>query len=354
MSMKRRMRILFEIMKRVILSRIMKRKITYIIISITIIVSSFFLSCCSFEENPSCDIEEKDNVPTKVDEELVLGFEAEDISQDSIILESIQQEVEKQEEIPEDELIFLNPEWMYADSVAIYNDGAMLYRAQMNRKNIIIAVDAGHGTTGASGLKLYCHPDHSQKTTGGSSAAGSIQINAQSGGMTFRDGTQEGKATFLVSSLLKDFLIAEGYDVLMLRDAESVELDLLARTIIANYIADCHISIHFDGDGLDYDKGAFYISVPEGIKNMPPVDTMWELHDKLGDCLIEGLIEKGVNIYKDGSMSIDLMQTSYSTIPSVDLELGNQCTELDDERLSAYVEGIAIGVDSFFESNETK
>ena len=32
-------------------------------------------------------------------------------------------------------------------------------------------------------------------------------------------------------------------------------------------------------------------------------------------------------------MKIDLTQTSYSTIPSVDIELGNQCSDHNDSRL---------------------
>lgn len=48
-------------------------------------------------------------------------------------------------------------------------------------------------------------------------------------------------------------------------------------------IADCHIAIHFDGDGLDYDKGIFYMAVPDGIKNMYPVSTIWQEDDRLGE-----------------------------------------------------------------------
>ena len=172
--------------------------------------------------------------------------------------------------------------------------------------------------------------------------------NAQSGGMTFNDGTGEATMTLKVARLFRDRLLEDGYDVLMLRDEDRVELDLMSRTVIANNMADCHISIHFDGDGLGYDKGAFYIAVPDGIKNMSPVKETWELDDRLGAQLVEGLGASGIKIYGNGTMKIDLTQTSFSTIPSVDLELGNQATLVNDELASKYVEGMMLGVDSFF------
>ena len=100
--------------------------------------------------------------------------------------------------------------------------------------------------------------------------------------------------------------------------------DNVARTVICNNVADCHIALHWDsGDGKNYDKGCFYISVPEVLKSMEPVASHWQQHDALGADLVEGLRGQGATIYGKGNMSIDLTQTSYSTIPSVDMELGN-------------------------------
>lgn len=243
----------------------------------------------------------------------------------------------------------MDESWDYADYTAIHNDGVTLHRAQENRKEIVIAIDPGHGTTGAEGKKMYCHPDQSVKTTGGSTAAGAVQANAQSSGMTFRDGTGEGIINLKVSRLVMSSLLESGYDVLMLRDSEKIELDLLARTLIANHYADCHISLHFDGDNLDYDKGAFYIAVPDGIKDMPPVDSMWRDDDRLGECIIQGLNDNGVKIYNDGKLKIDLMQTSYSSIPSVDIELGNQCSDVGDNALQQLANGVLAGINLFYQ-----
>ena len=245
--------------------------------------------------------------------------------------------------------INIDKTWQYADFSAINSGCATLSRALSSRKDIIIGINAGHGTKGGDKVKTYCHPDKTPKVTGGTTSEGAIKSIAVSGGMTFLDGTKESDITLKVAQILKEKLLSEGYDVLMLRDSDDVQLDNIARTVICNNVAACHIAIHFDGDNLDYDKGCFYISTPDGIKNMAPVSSVWEKHEMLGKSLITGLKENGCKIYKDGSMSIDLTQTSFSTVPSVDIELGNAASKHDDESLSILADGLLYGINQFFD-----
>ncbi len=244
--------------------------------------------------------------------------------------------------------VALDPSWKFADHAAISSGSARLYRAQANRKNVVIGVNAGHGTRGGQSVKTLCHPDGSAKVTGGTTSAGSVKAVAVSGGMTFVDGTSEAAVALRCAQLFRDTLLAKGYDVLMLRDGEDVQLDNVARTVIANNAADCMISLHWDGDGLSYDKGCFYISVPDGLKGMEPVATYWQQHEKLGQALIGGLSSAGCKINGKGSMAIDLTQTSYSTIPSVDIELGNAASAHDDATLSHLATALADGVARMF------
>lgn len=247
------------------------------------------------------------------------------------------------------QLISLDDTWQYADHSAIHSGAAVLYRAAENRKDIIIGVNAGHGTSGGSSVKTLCHPDGSAKTTGGSTGAGATRAAAVSGGMTFQDGTPEKSVTLRMAQIFRDRLLAAGYDVLMLRDGDDVQLDNVARTVICNNVANCHIALHWDGDGLSYDKGCFYISVPDALKGMEPVASHWQQHDALGAALITGIQNQGAAIYKNGQMSIDLTQTSYSTIPSVDMELGNACSDHSDEALSRLADGLTEGVNGYFD-----
>lgn len=185
--------------------------------------------------------------------------------------------------------ITLDPSWTYADHSKINSGAAVLYKAAENRKEIVVGVNAGHGTSGGTKVKTLCHPDGSAKVTGGTTAAGATEAVAVSSGMTFNDGTPESSVTLRMVQILKEKLLAAGYDVLMLRDGDDVQLDNVARTVICNNAADCHIALHWDGDGLNYDKGCFYISVPDGLKSMEPVASHWSEHNALGSALVEGL-----------------------------------------------------------------
>lgn len=283
----------------------------------------------------------------------------EPVTEEPVPEEATEAELQSREQIMEESVgytnlqqITLDSTWEYADHSKINTGAAVLYLAseESGRKGIVIGVNAGHGTAGGAKVKTLCHPDGSAKVTGGSTAAGATSAAAVSGGMTFQDGTPEREVTLRMAQILRDKLLSSGYDVLMLRDSEDVQLDNVARTVICNNVADCHIALHWDsGDGKNYDKGCFYISVPEALKNMEPVASHWQQHDTLGTDLAEGLREQGAMIYGKGNMSIDLTQTSYSTIPSVDMELGNAYSDHSDEVLEQLATGLLAGINTYFE-----
>lgn len=246
------------------------------------------------------------------------------------------------------EKIYLDMSWRFSDFAELNDGAATMYVAEDARKGIVVAVNAGHGTKDGKSVQTYCHPDKTPKVTGGTTAEGSLKAVGVSTGMAFNDGAYERDVNLQVAQLLRDKLLAKGYDVLMIRDGDDVRLDNVARTVIANNTADCHIAIHWDGDSLDYDKGAFFISVPDGIKYLDNVAATWEEDERLGRCLIEALRDGGSPIRGDGSSDIDLTQTSYSTVPTVDIELGNQCSDHSGPELDRIGNDLARGVDAFF------
>ena len=246
------------------------------------------------------------------------------------------------------EAVSLDPGWKYADFSAIHTGSAVMYLAGGNRKNIVVGVNAGHGTKGGGSVKTWCHPDKSPKFTGGTTAAGATKATAVSSGMNFSDGTAEHTVTLRMARLLRDRLLENGYDVLMIRDGEDVQLDNVARTVICNHAADCHIALHWDSDGLSYDKGCFFMSVPNGLKSIEPAASVWQQDNALGDALIAGLKAQGLKIFDNGRMDMDLTQTSFSSVPSVDIELGNQRSDHGDAALAVRAEGLLKGVEIFF------
>ena len=342
------------------------RKQYRVAVRVTIMVLALTLTACGTQENTG-STESVKSTETVENTETVKGTETvestETIENVEIIEAMVSESAAPQgmanvtpqmqpEEYTNLQQITLDSTWEYADHSKINTGAAVLYLAseESGRKGIVIGVNAGHGTAGGANVKTLCHPDGSAKVTGGSTAAGAMEAAAVSGGMTFQDGTPEREVTLRMAQILRDKLLSSGYDVLMLRDSEDVQLDNVARTVICNNVADCHIALHWDsGDGKNYDKGCFYISVPEALKNMEPVASHWQQHDTLGTDLVEGLREQGTTIYGKGHMGIDLTQTSYSTIPSVDMELGNAYSDHSDEVLEQLATGLLAGINTYFE-----
>lgn len=244
--------------------------------------------------------------------------------------------------------VYFDASWQYGDNAVITDGSAVMYKSSANPNGIVVAVNAGHGTVGGTTVKTLCHPDGSAKTTGGTTAKGATMAVAVSSGMTFNDGVAESYVTLRMAEILRDALLDAGFDVLMIRDEEDVQLDNVARTVMANNIADCHIALHWDSDGLSYDKGCFYIAVPEALKSIEPVTSHWQDHNALGEALIGGLKDNGIKLNGQGSMAIDLTQTSYSTIPSVDIELGNSCSDHSDSTLDTLKDGLVQGIKAYF------
>lgn len=243
----------------------------------------------------------------------------------------------------------LNSILQYAEFSKINSGKAVLYKSTAeNRKNKTIGLNAGHGTAGGGSVKTLCHPDGSAKVTGGTTAAGATTAAAVSAGMTFADGTPEASVTLRMAQILKERLLAEGYDVLMLRDGEDVQLDNIARTVLANNYADCHISLHWDSTSSD--KGCFFMSVPsnERYRSMEPVASHWQQHNSLGEALVEGLRGAGNKIFSSGAMEMDLTQTSYSTVPSVDIELGDKGSSHSEDTLNRLADGLVAGIHAYF------
>ena len=240
-----------------------------------------------------------------------------------------------------------NSSWKYAGNSRIHSSTVKLYHAA-NSNGIVVAVNAGHGTSGGSSVFTLCHPDGSLKVTGGSTAAGSKYADAVSTGTVFLDGTSEASANLSLAKILKTKLLEAGYDVLMIRESDDVQLDNIARTLFANCYADCHIALHYDS--TTNDKGAYFMSVPDigSYRSMQPVASNWRGCNRLGESVIAGMRWAGVKIDGSGSFPMDLTQTSYSTVPSIDVEVGDRGSSHSSATQTRIAKGIVNGVGRFF------
>lgn len=246
--------------------------------------------------------------------------------------------------------ILWNPSWEYADFATLMEDEAILYTQGETEKPTIF-VNAGHGTPGGEKIKNYCHPDKSPKVTGGSTAQGAIKAYGVAYGCVLSDGTPEHEATLELSVRLKEKLLSRGYRVIMVRDENHPQtgFDNIARTVLANENADVHIALHYDS--TDTDKGAFFSDVPEdrNYQSMAPVSRLYPEHRRFGQSIIHTLKEHGIKTFAEGSVPIDLTQTSFSKIPSCVLEVGDTVSDRSEEELDRLANAIAEGIDRYFE-----
>ncbi len=240
-----------------------------------------------------------------------------------------------------------NPQWEFAGHSIIHTGSVKLYKPAVSN-GIVVAVNAGHGTQGGESVRTLCHPDGTAKVTGGSTAAGSVYAVSISSGMQFLDGTPEGTANLSLALIVRDKLLSAGFEVLMIRETADNQLDNIARTVFANQYANCHISLHYDSSS--YDKGAFCIGVPSVASyiGMYPVSLHYQESNRLGMSLISGLSGAGVKIYGSGNFPMDLTQTSYSKIPSIDLEVGDAASDRSFYTQSVIADGVTAGVKAFF------
>ena len=261
---------------------------------------------------------------------------------------SVAPEIAPQETITQTP-VYLTDDMEFASFSQIHSDAAILYENHKSNSNgITICVNAGHGTNGGESVRTQCHPDGTPKVTGGSTSEGSTTATAVASGMTFLDGTEERAVTLPAAIILKDRLLDAGYNVLMIRETEDVQLDNIARTVLANTHAQAHVALHWDS--TESDKGAFYMKVPsvDSYKSMYPVSETWEKSDQFGECLVQGLGQAGRSIFESGSMEMDLTQTSYSKVPSIDIELGDRASDHSDETLQNIAEGLLMGINAYF------
>ena len=246
------------------------------------------------------------------------------------------------------EEVYLDEKFRFATYSQINTGFAKLYKNNSyNKKEGTICVNAGHGVKGGEKYpKTYAHPDFTKKLTSGTNGK-TEKSYAISSGMTFPTGEAEHEINLKVAMYLRDVLLANGYSVLMIREDSDSYLDNIARTVLANNYADCHVSIHFDS--TETGAGIFCITASrkEAYLKMDPVKDIYKKSDEFADMLITTFKKYNEKIRGKGIEYQDLTQISYSTIPTVDLELGDKKSDISDARLHTLSEELYDGIDEY-------
>ena len=213
------------------------------------------------------------------------------------------------------------------------------------RNRYTVCVDAGHANKGI----------YTQEPIGPGSTT---MKTALSGGT-------QGKATYIheaelnlvIALMLKEELIARGYDVVMTRETEVCTMTNSQRALFAAESgADIYVRIHADGSDNTSKHGAFTCA-PSNKNPFLTKENIAECQE-LSQAMLDAFCER-TGAYNRGLFYTDsLTGCNWCTIPSTVIEMGFMSNAAEDRKMATdsyrklMMLGIADGIDAYFALQE--
>ncbi|MCT4633168.1 MAG: N-acetylmuramoyl-L-alanine amidase [Firmicutes bacterium] len=155
-----------------------------------------------------------------------------------------------------------------------------------------------------------------------------------------------------VSLKLRDALIEKGYDVVLTRDKNEVDLSNRQRASIATESnSDIFLRIHADGAGKESVNGIHVLCPGETDKFTVDI---YEESNILSRTILEKLVQSTGARNRGISYRDDISGFNWSTVPVALIEMGFMTNKREDKLLSTeeyqykIVEGIVEGIDAYF------
>lgn len=205
----------------------------------------------------------------------------------------------------------------------------------------LIAIDAGH----------QAHGNNEMEPNGPNSTTMKKKVSTGTSGRA--TGINESLLDLIVSIQLKDALLARGYNVLMIRESQDVDISNMQRAVRASASgAAVMIRVHANGSSDPNKTGAETLS-PSKRNPYLPADLI-TASERLSRCVIDAFCastgSKNNNIYYTDTMT----GINFATLPTTTIEMGYM-TNLEEDALMATPEfqvkavvGIMNGLDAYF------